>query len=339
VETVVIFGGAGFIGTHFAVHLLSSQKAEKLILADLKSIDEQRLTPAINGYLVDGRVEHVFCDVRKPIVLDVGDSVSLIANFAAIHREPGHKPFEYYETNILGAENVCSWATQIGCSRILFTSSIAPYGPSETEKCESSIPVPETPYGGSKLVAEKINIAWHNLWPCGNQLVIVRPGVVFGPGEMGNVSRLVRAVMGGYFVFIGNKDTRKAGVYVKELTSAMLWALDEGESKCKILNVSMNPGPSVEEYVSAISDVASVKKTVLNMPFLFVYLCARVLDLIFGIVKIDNPVSPIRVMKLVRSNNIKPKYMEEKGYEYMYTLAGAMRDWKTDRPDEWRGRP
>ena len=44
------------------------------------------------------------------------------------------------------------------------------------------------------------------------KLLIVRPGVVFGPGEGGNVSRLIKAVIKRYFIYIGNRKTRKAGV-------------------------------------------------------------------------------------------------------------------------------
>lgn len=56
--------------------------------------------------------------------------------------------------------------------------------------------------------------------------MIARPGAVFGPDERGNVSRLIKAVFGRYFFYMGNRDTRKAGTYVKELCNAMLWVLE-----------------------------------------------------------------------------------------------------------------
>ena len=149
------------------------------------------------------QIELIKGDVRKYINWMPKERVDLVANFAAVHREPGHNDYEYFECNIKGAENVCSWASKINCSKIIFTSSIAPYGPSEEKKDESTIPVPQTAYGSSKLVAEKI----HSIWQAGDsnrQLVIVRPGVVFGPGEFGNVSRLIKAVHKRYFFYMGN---------------------------------------------------------------------------------------------------------------------------------------
>jgi len=57
-------------------------------------------------------------------------------------REPGHEAHECYATNLPGAENVCAWAEHVGCQRIIFTSSIAPYGPTEENIDERSLPVP-----------------------------------------------------------------------------------------------------------------------------------------------------------------------------------------------------
>src|SRR5205814_2232047 len=113
-----------------------------------------------------------------------------------------------------------------GCRTLIFTSSISVYGPTESCKDETSQPVPSSPYGASKLVAERIHIGWQQTFPAERRLLIVRPGVIFGPGECGNVTRLVRAVCGGYFVYCGNRRVRKAGGYVKELCNAVLWTLD-----------------------------------------------------------------------------------------------------------------
>ena len=93
----------------------------------------------------------------------------------------------YFETNIRGAENVCAFAEKFGIKKIVFTSSIAPYGAAEDLKTEETLPTPNTPYGISKLVAEKIHTIWQAKQPNERQLTIVRPGVVFGKGENGKV--------------------------------------------------------------------------------------------------------------------------------------------------------
>ena len=153
-----ILGATGFIGKH-----LSSQVETEFHNFDLN--------------VIKGKSQ--FCDVRKPISI-TSDNVSVIYNLVAIHKTPGHAYHEYFETNIKGAENICNFARQNNINSIVFTSSIAPYGTWEDEKTEESLPLPTSPYGSSKLVAEEIHKRWQAEKPVERKLIIVRPGVVFG---------------------------------------------------------------------------------------------------------------------------------------------------------------
>jgi nucleoside-diphosphate-sugar epimerase len=139
----------------------------------------------------------------------------VIVNLAAIHREPGHRSEEYFETNISGAQNICDLAAQSGCREIIFTSSISVYGIHDKPADESSAPRPYSPYGQSKLEAEKLHIDWAKKTGC--RLSIVRPGVVFGPGEGGNVTRLVREMLNRDRQIQLQPDQCKAGIYIEEL--------------------------------------------------------------------------------------------------------------------------
>lgn len=335
----VIFGGSGFIGSFFSRLLIDQGLFDKVYLVDTVSLDKKESVFRRSLIVSCSKIEFVCVDVRRPIDWLPAESVELIANFAAVHREPGHEDFEYYETNLLGAENVCAWAEKVGCNRLIFTSSISPYGPSEEVKDERSLPVPATAYGGSKLAAEKIHQIWQAKDDANRRLVIVRPGVVFGPGEGGNVSRLIKAVLHRYFFYMGNRATRKAGVYVKELCNAMWWVLQQQEAKgerVSLFNMSMNPGPSIEEYVNAVCTVAGVKRTVPAVPYPLLLTAAYVIDAIARPLGISHPFSPVRIRKLVRSNNILPTYLVENGYPYQYTLESAFADWKQSCPEEWQ---
>ena len=339
-NAAVLFGGTGFIGSYLALELLKKKYVDKVYLFDLKPICSERFETFLSQYSEVGVIEYQSCDVRKPInnqVSTINENITFIANLAAIHREPGHENYEYYETNLLGAEHVCSWADKVGCKNIIFTSSIAPYGPSETPKTESSIPIPVSAYGGSKLAAEKIHIAWQYEDKANKRLTIVRPGVVFGAGEGGNVSRLIKAVLGHYFFYMANKNTRKAGTYVKELCRAMLWVHDSSNDKSnvRLFNMSMNPGPSVEEYVNTICEVAGVKRFVPSVPYVLLYPASFLVDALARLLKINQPISPVRIRKLVKSNHILPDYLEKQGYQYRYTLKTALEDWKQQMPGEW----
>lgn len=335
----VVFGGTGFIGSFFADFLIAQGVVDKVYLVDLESPADK--ASAYRRLLIGGRkdIHYLPGDVRKPISLPITDTVALIANFAAVHREPGHEDFEYYETNLLGAENVCAWAELVKCNRLIFTSSISPYGLGEIEKDERTLPVPATAYGGSKLAAEKIHQAWQARDYKERRLVIARPGVVFGPGEGGNVSRLVKAVLHRYFFYMGNRNTRKAGVYVKELCNAMWWVLQEQEKngeRVSLFNMSMSPGPSIKDYVDVVCRVAGIKRMVPAVPYSLLLIVAYVIDVIAKPLGISHPFSPVRIRKLVRSNNIRPGYLLERGYTYLFTLEDAFLDWRNSCPEEWR---
>ncbi|MNB99107.1 UDP-glucose 4-epimerase [compost metagenome] len=333
-----IFGGTGFIGSFLAKLLLENPQIRKVYLFDIEPTDNKTSNFRKNLISSNPRIEVITGDVRNSIEWIPDEPIVLIANFAAVHREPGHEDFEYYETNLLGAENVCAWAEKVGCKRIIFTSSISPYGPSEEVRDERSLPVPLTAYGGSKLAAEKIHQIWQARDAATRQLVIARPGVVFGPGEGGNVSRLIKAVLHHYFFYMGNQDTRKAGIYVKELCNAMLWVLERqsqtGEH-VSLFNMSMNPGPSIKEYVDAVCKVAGISRRIPGIPYPLLLTAAYGIDLIARPLGIKHPFSPVRIRKLVRSNNILPAWLVENSYPYQYNLESAFADWKKECPEEW----
>src|SRR5882757_2610045 len=111
----IVFGGAGFIGTHLLQYLVASGKYGKVISVD---IGEPRARI--------GGAEYLHHDVRNPIDKKIGGGPSAeIFNLAAIHVTPGHPEGDYYYTNVLGAANICRFAQEIGCDNIVFTSSIS----------------------------------------------------------------------------------------------------------------------------------------------------------------------------------------------------------------------
>ncbi len=282
------------------------------------------------------RVSYVRCDVRQPLdSTELPRQVDLIVNLAAVHREPGHNPQEYYETNLPGAEHVCAYATAAQCRQIVFTSSISPYGAGDAVRNEDSLPMPETAYGGSKLVAEKIHIAWQEA-QSDRRLIVLRPGVVFGPGEHANVARLARSLARGYFVYMGNRETRKAGVYVKELCHVMEFALEYQERTGEpmlLWNVSMDPPPKLEQFVDAICSTTGFARPRFSVPRNLLVAASYPVAAIAQLFGMRPSIDPVRMRKLSQPTNIEPQRLREAGYRFRYTMEAG-----DDRLEKGRSR-
>lgn len=341
-KAYVIFGGTGFIGLHTCQFLIKSGWDQKILLCDIKPPQQHSAHQYISDNLANGQVEYINIDVRKDINPEIFKNyeITRIYNFAAIHREPGHPKNEYFETNILGAENVCELANKTNCPSIIFTSSISPYGPSEQEVYESSLTCPETAYGSSKLAAEYIHRLWLEKEP-NRKLIILRPGVVFGPGEGGNVTRLVRMISKfGLFFRVGEKNIRKAGIYVKELCNATEWLFQRLQHDTKenliISNMTFDPGPTLAEYIKAVGTTAEKNPHVIPVPTPLLMLGAKIIHTILSGSKIAEQINPVRVRKITRSNNVRGGYLSKNKYQYKFNLSEAFLDWKKDMPGDWR---
>lgn len=311
-----IFGGSGFIGSHLT--RLIKESAPSAVVFNLDLVEETH----------GGKAIYVKTDVREAIALPVNITPSkddAVINLAAIHRTPGHPDFSYFETNIRGAENVTKFAEQYGILRLAFTSSIAPYGASEEEKYEETLPTPNTPYGISKLVAEHIHLEWQRA-DQQRQLTIVRPGVVFGLGEHGNFTRLYWSIRRHRFAFPGRRDTIKACIYVKDLANFLLYRIEKHGTGAELYNCTYEPAYTIGHIVDRMKAVTGLKSWTPLVPR-WVIMPAAYIAMLFG-----SPmgICPARVRKLMISTNICGRKMAQSGYTMHYTLDEALDDWLKD---------
>ena len=204
------------------------------------------------------------------------------------------------------------------------------------------MPTPNTAYGISKLVAEKIHEKWQNGDATHRQLTIVRPGVVFGKGENGNFTRLYWAIRGHKFAYPGRKDTIKACIYVKELVRFMLWKVEEGVNTnnsnntngadvksakgVEIYNCCFEPAYTIQHIVEAMKKVTGLTQFVPDIPNWVIMPMARTAMLLGS----PMGICPARVKKLQISTNISGEKLKNCGYQFKWSFEEALVDWFED---------
>lgn len=312
-NSALILGGAGFIGTHLARQLEELGTFRRIVSLDITA--PKRPVP---------RVIYNTHDVRRPIHETIDGYFDIVFNLAAVHRTPGHPDTAYYDTNVAGALNCTSFCERNGITRLLFTSSISVYGPSEKPLDEQSPPNPNSAYGNSKRLAEAIHHQWLERVD-GRRLTIVRPAVVFGEGEGGNYSRLVRLLSKGTFAYPGRTDTLKAGGYVKELVRTMLFAVQRPE-RFYLYNFADRHCPTAKEICSTLQTLGGFPAPLGVAPLPFMQAIGLGCEAINAL-GLKNGVSRARINKLVYSTNIIPRRLIQDGYQFAYDLQSALSDW------------
>jgi nucleoside-diphosphate-sugar epimerase len=312
----IVFGGAGFIGSHFLRRLGALQRYESLYSVDI----------APPRFHAPG-VTYLNYDIRKPIPAHLcGNGPSDIFNFAAIHTTPGHEDWEYYWTNVHGATNVCRFANDTGADRIVFTSTMMVYGPTEAPKDEDALLEPVNAYGRSKILAEGIHRLWQSERPDARRLTIVRPGVTYGLEERGNFTRLARALKAGRFVYPGRTDTIKACGYIEDLVSSML-LMDERNEGVFLYNFCHPQRYTSADICSAFSTVAGYPAPRIVVPFWLLGVVAFGFEVLSAL-GFKTDINRARVRKLYQSTNMVPRRLQDLGFDYRYDLRAGLSEWK-----------
>lgn len=320
-KSCLILGGAGYIGFKWAERLANSGQIE-IVIAD---------TRAPQSAMPSG-VRFATCDIRKPLAPQLGSlRPDWIFNFAAVHREPGHERAEYFDTNLPGARHVCAFAEATDCQNILFTSSIAVYGPTNGPTSESQPKYPTTAYGISKLCAELIHEGWQRS-ATNRRLIVCRPGVVYGPGDPGNILRMIRAVKKGVFVFPGSKQLRKSYAYIEGLLDSFAFTMARTDNHLTYNYVERETEP-LGQLVTAVQSHLGKRIPTFTAPLFLLSGAARIIQ---AVTAGHSPIHPARVRKVATSTHIVPQQLIDWNFPFRFDFAASLKDWAQKAPQDFQ---
>lgn len=281
-KKIGIVGGAGFLGSRLS----------KLF----KELKQDYLIMDINDSSVEGSV---YLNVEDSGDFEKYRGLDSIINLAAMHRDDVRPVTRYDDVNIKGAKNVCQAARSHGINRIIFTSSVAIYGFAPPNTDESGDANYFNDYGRTKYLAEQVYKEWQSEDPKNRTLVIVRPTVIFGEGNRGNVYNLLKQIAARRFVMFGNGENKKSMAYVENVAAFLNHSLTF-KPGLHIHNYIDKPDFDMNMLISKTRENLFKKSNVgIRFPALIGVSIGYVMDFIAGVSGKNFPVSSIRVKKFL----------------------------------------
>lgn len=305
---IALIGGSGFIGTNLA-RLLIDNSVDFSILDKVKS---------------DVYPESwVYCDVTDyDSLISTLIGHDLIINLAAEHKDNVNPISLYYQVNVEGAKNICRAADSLKIKNIVFTSSVAVYGFVEKDTDESGKYAPFNHYGKSKLEAEKVYDSWFNS-SADKKLVTLRPTVVFGIGNRGNVYNLFKQIASGKFVMIGRGENEKSMAYVENIAAFLVLTLSF-PAGYHLINYVDKPDFTMNELANVIYTCLGKKSKIIRVPYFFGLFAGYLFDLLAKITGKELPVSSIRIKKFCAKTQFSSKNIENYKFSAPYSLQDAV---------------
>ena len=304
-----IIGGSGFIGSS-----LSN-------ICNQKNIPFTILDKVIGSFFPEQTHK---VDIRS--VEDLRASIdvnAVIINLAAEHRDDVSPRSLYDEVNVEGARNLCIIANEMGVDKIIFTSSVAVYGFAPVGTNETGKIAPFNDYGRTKWEAEQVYKKWQAEDLENRTLVIIRPTVVFGERNRGNVFNLLRQIASGKFVMIGGGLNRKSMAYVEYVAAFLEYSLDF-KPGVHIYNYIDKPdftmNAMVENVNKLLGRTAEIKY---RLPFSIGFLIGSSFDLVAKITGKNFPISAIRVKKFC-ANSVYESAVGSTGFKAPIPLMDAV---------------
>lgn len=271
---VLVTGASGFIGKHLVSRLLKDGYSVRALVRDSTRADWAK-----DIEVVQGDVE----DLQAMILAAAGmTTVFHLAGRAHDLTEVREDASLYRAVNVQGTQNVLEGAVAGGVKQFVFISSVKAMG-EETSGCvdEASKPAPVTEYGQSKLAAEKLVFEYgrkNNI-----HVTCLRPPLVYGPGNKGNLCRMISAIERGIFPPLPLSGNRRSMVHVANLVEAAILAATHPSANGQCYIVSDEKAYPTRDLYDMICQGLGRKVPRWHIPLIMLKVLGREGDMIGGI--------------------------------------------------------
>ena len=245
----LVTGAAGFIGRHLCEKL----KANGYAVAGLD------LTPHKPAWCDTWhQVDITIHPEGNPPLLNACDNIDVIFHLAGkVHAlaEVKSDAAEYHLINTDGTKNLLLAAAQKKVRKFVFFSTIKVYGekiPGLNNRLEpiseTTATIPDTPYGQSKLDAEKLTLDGGYI----DNATVLRLCMVYGPGAKGNILKMIKTIKKGIPFLLPDFHNKRSMVDVRDVVNAAVLAAESPQAKRQTYIISDGNAYSTRQIIDAI---------------------------------------------------------------------------------------
>jgi len=310
---ITLIGGSGFVGTHLITHF------HKLGMNKVLNIDKVGSTSYPTISLIGNVLD-------QELLTEQLYGSNIVILLAAEHRDDVSPISLYYDVNVEGMKNTLAAMEANGITRILFISSVAIYGLDKNNPNESSAAEPFNHYGISKWQAEMVLEDWYKTHTDWN-INIVRPSVIFGEGNRGNVYNLFRQIASGRFMMIGKGNNRKSMAYVGNVVAFLAFLTLKQQEGYNVYNYVDKPDFNTNDLVSLTGALLNKPIPTTHIPYWLGMLGGYGFDLLAVLTRKKLSISSVRVKKFcavtiydaskVTKSTFTPPFTLEQGLQRM----------------------
>ncbi|WP_407500075.1 NAD-dependent epimerase/dehydratase family protein [Elizabethkingia anophelis] len=309
---IAVIGGSGFVGTSLIDILLSTGQYNLLNID--KNVSEKFPDITVIGNVMD-----------KDTLISQLQGTDVIVLLAAEHRDDVTPVSLYYDVNVEGMRNTLEAMEANNVKRIIFTSSVAIYGLDKNNPVESFPADPFNHYGKSKWEAEQVLQKWykeHEDW----NINIIRPTVIFGEGNRGNVYNLLNQIANGKFMMIGKGNNQKSMSYIRNVIAFIKFLIEEKKSGYNIYNYVDKPDFTTNDLVHHTGKILNKSIPTTRIPYWLGMLGGYGFDLLAWVTRKKLNISSVRVKKFCAVTQYDSTKAMSSGFVPPYTMEEGLKN-------------
>ena len=306
-KKIAIIGGSGFVGSKLIAELTP----------ELCHNIDKNPSPFFNAITTIG-------DIRFSKQIQFNKQTEAVLLLAAEHRDDVSPTSLYYEVNVAGTKNLLDKMDEVGVKHLIFTSSVAIYGLDKENPDENHPEDPFNHYGKSKWQAEQLIKEWFKKDPEGKSVTIIRPTVIFGEKNRGNVYNLLRQIASGKFLMIGKGQNKKSMAYVGNVVAFIKHRLELAEEGYHVFNYVDKPDLTMTSLLGVIEKSLNKKIPSMRIPVWLGFLGGYGFDFLAFITRKKLAISSVRVKKFVATTQFDASKVHSSGFKAPFTLEEGL---------------